>query len=157
MNISRYEDQKVVKARLSAWAGYDLMQVIHAYCVSCVGGRVTDIRDCQDNTCVLWPFRAGRGKKAGFEVALELLRAAGRPEIAARAAERRSSKARAWVRRKKALRDRESAEASATTEKTAGYRSAGEDVGGDSAGALTPQTRAEEQDLQSIENNQEEH
>lgn len=35
------------------------LTAIRAYCIDCMGGSTTMVRDCTDNRCAHWPFRMG--------------------------------------------------------------------------------------------------
>lgn len=41
---------------------------IRAYCVSCQGGSVVDVRNCPSVTCPLHPFRMGTDPLRGFDI-----------------------------------------------------------------------------------------
>lgn len=41
---------------------------IRAYCVSCMGGSVSDVKDCVSLICPLHPFRMGKDPIRGYEL-----------------------------------------------------------------------------------------
>lgn len=41
---------------------------IRAYCVGCMGGSVSDVRDCTSLTCPLHPFRMGKDPLRGWDI-----------------------------------------------------------------------------------------
>ena len=41
---------------------------IRAYCVECMGGSVSGVKDCTSMTCPLWNFRMGKDPLRGYEL-----------------------------------------------------------------------------------------
>ena len=95
--------------RRKAWASRDLLSVMRAFCVDCMGGQPHLIPGCTADECALFHWRMGKGRKAGFESAAKALHAEGFASLAARSDEKAKARGKAGLHAKSAASGRPNA------------------------------------------------
>lgn len=75
-------DQDIVNHTYEAWSSRTFLTVVKAFCYECMGGTKGEQLNCTAKTCPIFPWKGARSIKAGFREAVELLRKAGRLDLA---------------------------------------------------------------------------
>lgn len=72
------------------WQSNNLLRVIRAHCVECMGMSRQEVEGCTSELCALYPWRSGTGRREGFKKARSKLAQLGLSPATVKASKRTS-------------------------------------------------------------------